>query len=103
MMTPRTRTIPLVIVLAGLVLAACSSSKSSSTATTVAPAATTTSAAGPSQNITITPSTGLHDGQTVRIVGTGYTKSGEQLQVTECADKGQATGAGDCDLRNIKA
>jgi hypothetical protein len=54
---------------------------------------------GPSA--TITPSSGLHDGQVVQVVGKGFTP-GKQYGITECADKGTATGAGDCNLRGIK-
>jgi hypothetical protein len=91
-----------------LLLSACSSSsKSSSTATTSAPtvpataAATTTTAAAPAQTVTITPNTGLKDQQVVQVVGKGYS-AGKSYSVIECADKGAATGAGDCDLRGIK-
>jgi neocarzinostatin family protein len=101
----RTRAAFALAVAATIFFAACgSSSKSSSSTTTSAAAATTsTSAAAPAQSLTITPATGLTDGQTVQIMATGFTKAGETLGVTECADKGAQTGAGDCDLRNIKA
>jgi len=100
----RTRAAFALAVAAAIFFAACgSSSKSSSSTTTSAAATTSTSAAAPAQNMTITPATGLTDGQTVQIMGTGFTKAGETLGVTECADKGAQTGAGDCDLRNIKA
>jgi hypothetical protein len=52
------------------------------------------------QHMKITPNKGLHTGQTVTIVGTGYT-AGKTYGMTECANKGAATGAGDCDLRHI--
>jgi neocarzinostatin family protein len=90
------------------VVSACGSSSSKSASTTAAPATeatTTTSQAttttAPAQTVTITPSTGLKDGQAVHIVGKGYT-AGKQYGVTECADKGNNTGAGDCNLRGIK-
>jgi hypothetical protein len=51
--------------------------------------------------VTITPSTGLKDGQSVHVVGKGYT-AGKTYSIVECADKGAATGAGDCNLRGIK-
>ena len=76
------------------------SKKASSTTVTTA-ATTTTSPAAPAQTVTITPSTGLTDGQMVQIVGKGYV-SGKQYGITECANKGPATGAGDCNLRGIK-
>jgi hypothetical protein len=87
-------------------LAACSSSGGSSnntpatnTATTTAPTSTAPAAA---QEMTITPDTGLTNGQQVQLVGTGFT-AGKSYTSTECADKGAATGAGDCNLRNIVA
>jgi glucose/arabinose dehydrogenase len=56
---------------------------------------TTTEA--PPQNVTITPDTGLKDGQTVHIVGTGFT-AGTSYSAFECADKGTGTTPDDCDL-----
>lgn len=93
-----------------MLLAACGSSSksSSSTTTTTTPAATTattsvtaSSAAGPTQTLTVTPSSGLTDGQKVQLTGTGFTKAGETLAANECADKGNQTGAGDCNLGGI--
>jgi Neocarzinostatin family len=89
-------------------LAACSSNKAT-TPTTKAPGTSTTAstAAAPTtsttagQTITITPSTGLTNNEMVQITGTGY-KPNEQLGVTECANKGAQTGAGDCNLGGIK-
>jgi uncharacterized protein YceK len=69
------------------------------TTTTVAP--TTTTAAAPAQSMTVTPNSGLKNGQTVHIVGIGYTPGKKNIGVTECADKGNNTGAGDCDLHHI--
>jgi hypothetical protein len=82
-------------------LAACSSSGGSSnnTAPTTAPTSTAPAAA---QEMTITPDTGLANDQQVQLVGTGFT-AGKSYTSTECADKGAATGAGDCNLRNIVA
>lgn len=88
------------VAMAALALAACSSSKKSSSSSSAAAAATTTTAAA-AQTVTITPDSGLKDGQVVKVVGKGYT-AGKQFGVTECADKGNATGAGDCNLRGIK-
>jgi len=51
--------------------------------------------------MTVTPHSGLKASQTVSVVGTGFV-AGKQYGVTECADKGAATGAGDCNLRGIK-
>jgi hypothetical protein len=77
-------------------LAACSSGPE---ATTTTPARTTTTVARP--KMTITPRTGLVNGQTVSITGSGY-PAHEQLGITECADKGAQTAAGDCNLGAIK-
>jgi hypothetical protein len=90
-------------------LAACSTnSNSSGTTTTSAAGGTTTTTAAPTttttkpaQSITITPNTGLTNNQVVSISGTGYPPN-EQLGVTECANKGAQTGAGDCNLGAIK-
>jgi hypothetical protein len=86
-----------------VVLAGCGggSKKASSTTTTTAATTTTTAATAPSQSVTITPSTGLTDAQSVQVVGKGYT-AGKTYGLTECADKGAGTGAGDCNLRGIK-
>jgi hypothetical protein len=105
----RIRAVSALAATAVIVLAACgSSSKSSSSTTTSAAAATSTSVAATSTSaaaspftVTISPDTGLSDGQKVAVKGTGFTKAGETLGLTECADKGAQTGAGDCDLHNI--
>jgi hypothetical protein len=90
-------------------MGACSSSKKSSTAatnttlaaTTLAPTteAPTTTAPAAKQTVTVTPSDGLKDGQTVHVVAKGYTP-GANRGVIECKDN--AAGAGDCDLGAIK-
>jgi hypothetical protein len=49
----------------------------------------------------VTPATGLAATQTVLVQATGFTP-GESLVVTECADKGTATGPGDCDLTGMQ-
>ncbi len=87
-----------------LVLAACGSSggSKSSSPDTKAKSSTTTTTAAPAQTVTITPSTGLTDGQTVTVVGKGYTPGAQNIGANECADKGDQTGAGDCDLGGTK-
>jgi Neocarzinostatin family len=60
-----------------------------------------TTTAGPAQTVRITPDTGLTDGQTVHVVGTGFT-AGTTYSAVECADKGSATSPDDCDLRVAK-
>jgi ABC-type Fe3+-hydroxamate transport system substrate-binding protein len=74
-----------------------SSATTASTPTTSAPTTSTTKA-GPT--MTITPSTGLTNNEVVTITGSGFPV--EQLGVTECANKGNQTGAGDCNLGGIK-
>jgi hypothetical protein len=49
------------------------------------------------QTITVVPATGLHAQQLVHLTAAGF-KPGALLVVTECADKGAATGPDDCDL-----
>ncbi len=95
-----------VLVVAGLALfAACSSSKAPATSTsTSAPAATTATTATPAagkQTITVTPSTGLSNHQTVHVVARGFKANESGLVVSECADKGSATGQADCNLSGI--
>ena len=53
------------------------------------------------QTITVTPHTGLKSGQSVHVVAAGFTAN-ETLGVVECADKGSATGEGDCDISRLK-
>jgi hypothetical protein len=99
-----------VAVIGTILLAACGSSSKSTTttqATTPATQATTTTVAattttsGSKQALTVTPDTGLTNGQVVQVVGTGY-PAGKTEGILECADKGTNTGQGDCDLKTIK-
>jgi hypothetical protein len=71
--------------------------------TTTAPASTeaATTTAAPAQSVTITPANGLSDQQVVHIVAKGYA-AGQTYAAVECADKGTATGPGDCDLHLLK-
>jgi hypothetical protein len=74
-------------------------------ATTTAPATATPSATAPSghaQKVTVTPATGLKSGQQVLVQGSGFSP-GEALVITECANKGTATGPGDCDLTSMQS
>ncbi len=105
------------LVLAVVLVAACGSSKSNTAATTTPTTAATTTTAAPTtttsttvasttttagQTITITPDTGLTDGQKVHVVATGFTPGAKNIGINECADKGNNTGAGDCDLAGTK-
>ena len=80
-----------------LALAACSSS-SSSKSTSDTKASTTTTKAAAGQTLTITPDKNLTNNQTVHLVGSGFTPGNSSLGANECADKGNDTGAGDCNL-----
>jgi hypothetical protein len=102
-MTKQLRPI-LVLAVVTLVLAACGSSggSTSSDTTTTKPKSTSTTTKAPAQTVTITPSTGLTDGQTVTVVGKGYTPGAQNIGANECADKGDQTQAGDCDLGGTK-
>jgi hypothetical protein len=92
----------LVLGVVALVLAACGSSGGSKSSDTTKPKSTTTTTKAPAQTVTITPSTGLTNGQTVTVVGKGYTPGAQNIGANECADKGDQTGAGDCDLGGTK-
>ena len=75
-----------------------------STVPTTAPTTTvpsTTAPGGTAPAVTVTPSTGLAATQTVLVEASGFS-SNESLVVTECAAKGAATTAGDCDLANMQ-
>lgn len=50
--------------------------------------------------MTVTPHSGLRDGQQVRVAAAGFSPD-EPLQVIQCADKGNATGPGDCNLTGM--
>ena len=86
---------------AGSLLSACGSGshRVANSATTTSTSAT--SATSGAQLLTVTPSAGLNSPATVRVVATGFSP-GEALVVTECANKGSATGPGDCNLAGIK-
>lgn len=76
-------------------LAACGSSTPSSKSTT------STSPAASKPSLTVSPSTGLSSGQTVKVSATGF-KPKESLVVIECANVGKNTGPGDCNLPKAK-
>ena len=80
---------------------ASSSGSSSGASGASASSGETTTTAASKLSESISPDTGLKDGDTVTITGKGFT-AGSKYGFTECADKGNATGAGDCDLRTIK-
>lgn len=83
---------------ASLIVAGCSSSGKGSasgetTSTTTLPAVTTTLVATPTMNVT--PSSGLTDGQRVRVQLSGFT-AGKRIVVRQCGDA-NATLPGQCD------
>jgi hypothetical protein len=63
-------------------------------------ASTPTSTAPVRPAVRVVPSTGLHDRQLVRVEATGFT-AGASLAVVECAQKGAATQAADCDVSGM--
>ena len=74
-------------------------------ATTTAPGTATPSATatgGGVQKVTVIPATGLRSGQHVLVQASGFSP-GQALVVTECANKGAATGPGDCDLTGMQS
>lgn len=91
---------------ASLALAACSSSAkpAGSAATSAVPSSvpTSSSAAGGAQKVTLSPSTGLGSPATLHVTASGFSPN-EPLVVTECANKGNSTGPGDCDLQGVKS
>jgi hypothetical protein len=93
--------------LAALLAAGCNSSKSAAppatTSATTSPSSTapeSTSPAAGVQKVTITPSTGLSSPQKVSVSATGFSPN-ESLTVIQCADKGNNTGQGDCNLSGM--
>lgn len=88
--------------LAGVLLAACSSSPSSSKKTTTTTTTTSSSSSKLTQSMTVSPSSGLHSGETVNVKAKGFSPN-EALVVIECAKKGNATQAGDCNLNGLKS
>jgi hypothetical protein len=77
-----------------------SAGSSPSTSAATSPSSSPGSGSG-GQKLTITPSTALRSGQKVKLSATGFSP-GETLVVTECANKGQQTGAGDCDVSALQ-
>jgi hypothetical protein len=47
--------------------------------------------------VAVTPAKGLKNGATVTVTATGFSPN-EPLIVVQCADRGKATGQGDCNL-----
>jgi hypothetical protein len=87
-----------------VLLGACGSSSKKTVATTPptqAPAATTTTTEPPNPyKLTVTPSTGLTNGQAVTVAVSGFT-AGKTLGINECSSTTDDSGSG-CDLGGIK-
>lgn len=73
------------------------SSSASVPTQTPSPSPSSSAAVPVDPKITVEPDTGLADGQTVTVTASGFSP-GQSLIVIQCADKGQQTGAGDCNL-----
>ncbi|MGZ4755287.1 MAG: neocarzinostatin apoprotein domain-containing protein [Acidimicrobiia bacterium] len=87
------------IAVVALVLTACSSdSKKADKKPAGSTTSTTKKAKGPA--VTVTPATGLTDGQVVHVTGTGFVV-GHQVAINECSDDTDDTGSG-CDLGGLK-
>ncbi|MHB8452194.1 MAG: neocarzinostatin apoprotein domain-containing protein [Mycobacteriales bacterium] len=82
--------------LAALLLAGCSSSHGSG-----APGPVSSLVSGSRTpyhpTMTVTPATGLHSREVVQIAASGFPPH-DSLGITECADKGAATGEADCNI-----
>jgi hypothetical protein len=101
-MAMRSRSAIVMLALAGaLSLAACGGGSSSGSPATTSGSSATSAAAG-GQHLTVTPSTGLKSPATVQVTASGFSP-GAPLVVTQCANKGNATGPADCNLAGIKS
>jgi hypothetical protein len=113
----RSRTLLSLTGLTGLValVSACSSTPASTAQSSVSSTVTQSSApASPApsasavmtttpqgrQSALASPATGLRDGQAVAISASGFAP-GSSLVAVQCADKGAATGPGDCDVERM--
>lgn len=83
----------LIALLAVVLIAACGSSSSKKSSKK--------SSAAAGQTMTVTPDKGLTDGQKVQVSARGFTPGNKSLGVNECADKGNQTGANDCNLEGL--
>lgn len=75
-----------------------SNSANGSTGASDGKGSTTSAPAGPT--ITVEPAKGLHDGQKVKITGSGFSP-GTSLVAIECAGEGDSTSPDDCDIPNV--
>src|SRR4051812_22661989 len=92
------------LAVAAATVVACGGSDGSSTAANTpntAPASSSPIPTAATRTVTITPASALKNGDGVQVVGKGYT-AGKVYMVTECADKGDATTEGDCNMSGRK-
>ncbi len=82
-----------------LVVAACSSGSSNKSKKKSTPKPAACASDPGKQTVTVTPCTALTDGQTVKVEAQGFTPNKQNIGLTECANKGDQTGAADCNLR----
>lgn len=76
-------------------------STSIATPTSSATLSTPAGSSGPRHpTLQVNPSTGLHDKQVVLLTAAGFSPN-EALQAVQCAQKGTATGPGDCNLAGM--
>ncbi len=96
------------VLAAGLLIAGCGGSSGGGGSTslktlpkdvspTTAVDMATTTTTEPKQKLTLTPNTGLSEGQTVQVNAKGFKPNAKGLLVIECADKPDS-GAGDCNF-----
>lgn len=88
---------PSVVSSTGLTPASSAQSPSPSSPSASSP---TPPASSGAQTVSITPSTELTTGTRVHVTGAGFTAN-TPLVVNECADKGNSTGPGDCNLEGM--
>ena len=109
MTAPRLVTAVATALLAGGVLVGCGGGSSkvvntpttsvtaSASPTSSGTASATSSSGRPQPTLTVSPATNLKDQQVVQVTVSGFSPN-EALQVIECAQKGNSTGPGDCNL-----
>jgi neocarzinostatin family protein len=88
-----------------LLVGACGHTTSSAQkhVTTSSEPASPTTTAPSHQSVTITPASGLHDGQVVHVVARGFTAGASGIGVVECGvSPTSKTGQDDCNIGGIK-
>ncbi len=86
-----------------LVASVCSGSDGPNASdTTETSGRTTATTVSRAQTLTVTPSVGLREGQSVHVVARGFTPHQSGLGVVQCADRQARTNEGDCNLGGIE-